>query len=192
MGVTAFIRTSVMEQLRAATRAQHELLDHDPRIIHQLRDINGIVSMLSRWYGFLVPYEEKLTDIAGHRIALVQQRRRLPLLLADLEAHGIVPQSLPLCENLPYLTGDAELLGAMYVSEGSTLGGRYISRHIEQRLGLQSGHGYSFFVGYGEQTGRMWQEFSSIVNEACTENPEPAIQSAQKTFQCIHEWLAAE
>lgn len=192
MGVVELTQISVMEQLRAATRPQHELLDHDPRIIRKLRDIHGVVSMLSRWYGFLVPYEEKLAEIAGIRAALVQQRRKLPLLLADLEVHGIVPQSLPLCENVPDFLSDTELLGAMYVTEGSTLGGRYISRHIEQKLGLQNGHGYSFFVGYGEQTGRMWQKFSSIVNEACAENPEPAIQSAQKTFQCIHEWLAAE
>ena len=48
---------------------------------------------------------------------------------------------------------DATLLGAMYVMEGSTLGGQLIARHVELVLGLTAGQGNAHFRGHNERTG---------------------------------------
>ena len=57
-------------------------------------------------------------------------------------------------------------LGRMYVMEGSTLGGQYIARHVEETLGLSSGEGNSYFRGYGEATGERWREFPGCAANA--------------------------
>lgn len=192
MGTTVLQQLSVMEQLRAATTHQHVSLDHDFRIADKFRSRNGLASLLGRWYGFFAVYEEKLASVSPTWADLVQMRTKTPSLLADLSTHGLNPNHQVLCSSLPPINNEAEMFGAMYVTEGSTLGGRYIARQLEEDLGLSNGHGYSFFLGYGEHTGRMWREFGSLVNEVCAGDPDKTINAAKKTFECIHNWLAAE
>jgi len=181
-----------MEQLRAATTHQHASLDHDFRIANKFHSQHGLASLLGRWYGFFATYEEKLAAVSPTWADLVQTRSKTPSLLADLSTHGLDPNHQVLCDSLPPIGSEAEMFGAMYVTEGSTLGGRYIARQLEKDLGLSDGQGYSFFLGYGEHTGRMWREFGSIVNEVCVKQTEKAVRTAQLTFECIHNWLAAE
>ncbi len=59
------------------------------------------------------------------------ERRRSQLLLADLGQLGL-PMPPPL--RAPALTSDAALLGAVYVLEGSRLGGAYLKRSLANEL----------------------------------------------------------
>jgi heme oxygenase (biliverdin-IX-beta and delta-forming) len=83
--------------------------------------------------------------------------------LAD---HKAVEQNVPLMDQkfgadasgvarptVPEMTSAADLLGAMYVMEGSTLGGQLIARHVELVLGLTAGQGNAHFRGHNERTG---------------------------------------
>ena len=192
MPTIAAPQLSAMAQLRAATRAQHESLDHDCRLAKKLQSIEGLTWLLRRWYGFYLPYESQLEQSTLRWRGLAQERRKSHLLLADLRNLGVTAGSIAVCKNIPVLLDDNEVLGSMYVTEGATLGGCFIARQLERQLRLSQGRGYSFFNGYGEQTGQMWREFAAIVNENCLANPEPVITAARKTFQCIHEWLTSE
>jgi heme oxygenase len=49
--------------------------------------------------------------------------------------------------------------GAMYVIEGSALGGQTIAERVWRRHGIGPHGGASFFGGRGEQTAAMWREF---------------------------------
>lgn len=192
MGTHVLQQRSVMEQLRAATAQQHASLDHDSRIANKFTSHSGLALLLGRWYGFFATYEEKLAAVSPTWANLLHTRSKTPSLLTDLSTHGLDPSHQVLCDSLPPINNDAEMFGAMYVTEGSTLGGRYIARQLEQGLGLSNGRGYSFFLGYGERNGSMWHEFGSIVNEVCAEAPEKAICAARQTFECIHRWLGTE
>jgi heme oxygenase len=135
------------------------------------------------------PTKHGLVSAAHEFRDLVAKRKKTPFLLNDLRFHGINPERLPLCKCVPDREDEVEMLGAMYVTEGSTLGGRFLARGIEKSLGFSDNLGYSFFNSYGEQTGSCWKEFGQIVQEACAEAPERAIASADKTFECVHHWL---
>lgn len=55
---------SVMVELRNATSDLHDKIDSDPRMSEYLQSTQGLVLLLSRWYGFLQPYEQSLTAAA--------------------------------------------------------------------------------------------------------------------------------
>jgi len=80
-------------------------------------------------------------------------------------------------------------MGAMYVTEGATLGGQFLVKRIEANLGMTNGYGYSFFAGYREQTSKMWNEFKHILEAMCASDPQAAADSAVSTFLCIERWL---
>ena len=61
----------------------------------------------------------------------MEQRYRAPLILEDLARLGF-PAQPPLCLAMPSLRTHAQLLGALYVMEGSTLGGQVIARQLDK------------------------------------------------------------
>lgn len=93
--------------------------------------------------------------------------------------------------NLPVINTVGQLVGALYVIEGSTLGGQLISRSLNQHLGLTLNTGARFFYGYGEQTALMWQSFIDFAD--CISGDETqcqaAEQSAWQTFQVFNQVL---
>ena len=77
---------------------------------------------------------------------------------------------------------EAAFLGALYVMEGSTLGGRFIARHVEQVLGLAPGRGDAYFRGHEEQTGAVWRETTAVIAAVPEANAEIVIDAARRTF----------
>lgn len=84
-------------------------------------------------------------------------------------------------------------IGVNYVTEGMTLGGRGIAPIIDERLGDGFGSerpiGTSFFASYGDQTGRMWNQFKTWADH-CEVDPAAACHSAADTFDWFRECLA--
>lgn len=93
-------------------------------------------------------------------IADAAARTKLPLLERDLRSIGAAPDRLRV--SAPAL-GLAEALGAMYVLEGSTLGGQVIARHVAGPLGVTADSGLAFFTCYGARTGEMWKRFGDAL-----------------------------
>jgi heme oxygenase len=132
---------------------------------------------------------------------MVAGRRRAPLLEADFAVLGVVVNEggrlkgmrfAP--ERIPGLTdGDAgyrtAFLGAMYVMEGSTLGGQYIARQVEEALGLEPGVGDAYFRGYGERTGEMWRAFRAVLMEVPEADGEMVIDAARAMFAVFGDGL---
>lgn len=180
-----------MAELRAATAAIHNELDSNPRMANYLQTRSGVAELLSRWYGFLFPYQKRLEAARPELADFARSRSKTALLVADLSVHGIPAVQVRLCKDIPTLGNEAEMLGAMYVTEGATLGGRVIARQLERNLGLADNRGYSFFNCYGDNTGAMWKAFSSTVEDSCSELPDVAVGSAIRTFNSIRDWLVA-
>lgn len=179
---------NILARLRAETRPYHDALE--------LNEFNQALAagtpseaatrrFLGKMYGFLVPYEAALR---AHATALgpdweVAERQRSPLILEDLR----VPASqLPPCPAMPPLATLPQLLGAMYVIEGSTLGGQVLARQLA-KAGLDLGR---YFTGYGTLTGPRWKAFCQLLGAAATPATEADIvESASLTFQHLTTWL---
>ena len=59
----------------------------------------------------------------------------------------------------PDIKNQGDLVGMLYVIEGSTLGGQLISKHLTKNLGITPETGGRFFGGYGENTSVLWLDF---------------------------------
>lgn len=149
--------------LREETRAQHEATEAQLPLADAELSREQYGQVLQCFYRFVHGWESWAGKHAPARLnALVAERQRSPLLTRDLEFLGIpVPADaeerqpgrfpgLPAGDQKDSPEYEAAFLGAMYVMEGSTLGGQYIARHVEDVLYLTPGEGDAYFRGYGE------------------------------------------
>jgi heme oxygenase len=178
--------SGILQRLRTETRPYHDALE-----LNQFnQDLTaGTLSeattthFLAKMYGFLRPYEDRLRHYTLPPSWQQEQRYRAHLILGDL---GTDAAALPLCPALPPLDTLPQLLGAMYVMEGSTLGGQVIARQLT-KADIST---RAYFTGYAERTGPMWKSFCQQLSEAATpETEDEIVQSASRTFQHLETWL---
>lgn len=182
---------AILSQLRTETRPYHDALEQNTfnqELTAGTISQAATVHFLRRLYGFLQPYETQLRAQAaafGPEWQL-DQRYRAHLILEDL-ARTEDPSVPALCPALPPLHTRAQLLGAMYVLEGSTLGGQVIRRQLAKAgIPLQA-----YFSGHAEHTGAMWKSFCQLLTTAVTAEEQPeVVQSAVRTFQHLHAWIS--
>jgi heme oxygenase len=191
----------VLQRLKAATRAEHDAIEQALDLMAPGLSLTDYHHRLRRYHGFYAPIEPLIAAaLDGPRWGLdMAARTKTAWLAVDLaclgdseEAGGLPPTALPLCTALPPLQTQADAFGCLYVLEGATLGGRVISRHIEQVLGLDATHGARFFHGYGEQTGAMWKAFRGALS-AFADQPsqeDRVVASAIATFAALRVWCA--
>ena len=109
-------------------------------------------------------------------------RRKLPNLSVDLASLDI-----PAGRRLPYpLRSLNAALGALYVCEGATLGGRIIAPHVLQVLGPDTP--VAFFTSYGTDVPRMWSTCRRAFDELL-DTPSAARQAADAATD-VFDWIA--
>jgi heme oxygenase len=94
---------------------------------------------------------------------------------------------------LPDLPTFAHALGALYVLEGATLGGRVILRDLDARLGTSIAGATRFFGGRREAVGPMWLRFRALLDDFGRERPElhaDVTAGAQHVFRAMLVWFA--
>lgn len=152
---------------------------------------HGYAVTLRALHGFHLAWEPALWSAPGlARAGLGADRRKLPLLERDLHALGLRP--LPLRAPRPALAGAAEALGALYVLEGATLGGRVIHRRIAGPLGITPERGGAYYHGYGDDTGPAWKAFCQAAERWAERTGEGArvVDGAVACFAALEAWLA--
>ena len=178
----------VLTRLRQETRPHHDALEAN-EFNQQLKDGTlteaATARFLAKLYGFVVPFEQLLRARAaefGPEWEL-PRRYRAALLRQDLPA----TDALPLAPNLPPLHTRAQLLGALYVLEGSTLGGQVIARQLAKN-GIPT---RAYFSGHAEQTGPLWKSFVALLAQEATSaaTTDAIVASAILTFQRLHAWI---
>ncbi len=185
---------SIMEILKRSTRDQHDQIERALNLEDPTFTLPSYSRLLQRFYGYYRPWEAMCRPLIDELIpGFFAQRLKSPLLEADLVALGYGhPVEIAQCPYLPAFTLGVQALGSMYVIEGSTLGGRVLSRHFSAVLGIVEETGGRFYAGYGERTGNMWREFSSVVNANIDAGSVPdAVQAADDTFRTLRQWLTA-
>lgn len=184
----------LLQELRRQTLEQHQRLERELVIEDRLRDLHSYRELLIRFYGWWTPWEARV-DASNNQelLGFFEPRRKQQALRADLLYLGLAKSEIsriPVAK-VREMKNEAQVLGSMYVTEGSTLGGQVITRMIEQGLGLSGGNGYSFYRSYGTEVGSMWRSFGAYAQSRVdAASYGEAIDAARATFEELRVWLS--
>jgi heme oxygenase len=192
--------TSRLAVLRQRTRAAHASMERVPAMARLMApDLNRAeyISILQHMHAFLAAIEPAMA--AGLELypaaAAMLDGDRPRALAADLAWFGapaiLTPPPLPAVETV------AAALGALYVVEGSNLGGRVIARHVSDSLGVRPASGGSFYGGQSAEAARArWAALcvllevqSETLGDTADTAAETMAASACETFQCLEWWM---
>jgi len=168
--------------IKEATKEAHQQLEK--KVVLKLKSIrsNGdYADLLKYFYVYFNAVEKAIAPyITQELLPDHAERRNSTYLKADIEQLGCGLNDLPTVQT-PKIDNVASALGAMYVMEGSIMGGSIIVQMLA-KYGVTEG--ISFFSGYGEATGQMWGKFVGVMNtEVKTEElEEQSITAANETF----------
>lgn len=185
---------SFLENLRSKTSPSHTSLEDlpiskiivDPKITNE-----DYILYLNLMHDVVKNLEDNIYPILTPIIDDLDQRIKAPILANDiLFAKGKIKPF-----QAPFNTAEISVpfaMGMMYVVEGSTLGGRFILKNIQESLGFNEENGASYFSGYGNKTGSFWKKFLNILTdfEDETNSADEIIRGADYAFSTIHKHLA--
>jgi heme oxygenase len=181
----------VLAHVRQETREAHLAIEGSLGLMDGKLTVRDYVNALSRLYGFWREWEPQVACLIDDE-GFLAPRRRGHLLAADLAALGMAQReiaALPRCP-LTDLNDRMHALGSLYVMEGSSLGGRVIQCNVERCLGAAVRGCGSYFMGYGDQTGPMWQSFLARLDRAPATSKYRIADGALATFSNLHTWLS--
>jgi len=151
--------------------------------------------LLERLWGFHAPLEVALARLDWQGTVIVPgERCKRAWLEADMLHLGMNPASiagLEMCHNLPAIRNMHDGLGALYVLEGSTLGGQVILRALQTALNISPLAGGRFFASHDKATGAMWRSYLDALEEAgAAPTAAGAIErAALATFTAFDRWF---
>jgi heme oxygenase len=187
-------------RLRSKTANSHQLIEQN-NISQSLMSQNvttiQYAQYLSKMYSFVHGFEKMVFPLLQHYEQLqLNDRRKSQLIASDLALlnyNVLQHYENDKLFNTHYQTA-AAALGGMYVLEGSTLGGQFISRHLSDKLGNAIAGKTTYLTAYSIQTGSMWKNFLHLL---CAESDrkgfeEEIIKSAINTFSLLNRSLSYE
>ena len=206
------------DELKDSTRSAHQATEEKMvAALKQLRSKEEYIRMLYWLYGFYSPMEELIgrhltgsdltcSDQAGsmdnrssddpgspgpgdrNDLSYFIEDRRSDAILRDIMDSGLPLRHHDDCGDLPVIDSFARALGALYVLEGSALGGRVIAGMIGKQIGLRDS--LSFFNGDGPATDQRWMTFKNYLDQPCFDHQRKDIlTAAQDTFITFKNWI---
>ncbi len=177
--------------IKEATKTAHQQLE--VVVVKKLKAIRSnadYADLLKHFYAYFNAVEKAIDPfITKEVLPDYGERRNSSYIRRDIESLGFTIDELPEAQP-PAITSIPEALGALYVMEGSIMGGRIIVQMLEKG-GITNG--VSFFSGYGEDTGKMWGVFTGVMNQyASAESAQQqAIKAANETFSRFGQVFSA-
>ena len=182
---TTVMNPSLRHALRSATADVHARLHLHAglaAIAAKRIDVTDYRQLLLRLYGFYLPFE----NAAG------LEPVRSGWLATDLRALAMPECRLAtaaVCTTLPRLENPQAVLGAMYVVEGSALGGHGLARQLSGLMGEATLSGRRFFASDGADTSRAWRAFVDRIDLVAQREWTIVIDAAIATFCCFETWM---
>ena len=189
---------TALAELRLTTRAEHDRIEHILRLEEPM-PLERYAAIVCGFDAFLRTWEPRIHAALPERLQpWFRTRRRGGFASADVEwlrsvaevaappANAHAAATLPLAD-LP------DVLGSLYVIEGSALGGRVIAPRLKRTLGLDQGRGASYFHGFGGESGAMWSNFRVLAALEIGESSRDTVracQSAKRTFAALIDLFA--
>jgi diguanylate cyclase (GGDEF)-like protein len=189
----------ILERLRSSTRAAHASMERVPRLSRLLapdvtaRDYVQTLRLLHAFHASIEPDLARCLRGSSRAEALLDGKG-LAALAADIAWFGALPLEPRPLQRPPNCVAAA--LGALYVIEGSNLGGRIIGKHVAKTLGVGPGTGGSFYCGLtAEDARRRWrllQEVLRLEIDAPGTPWEPVTSAALATFDSLESWMRSD
>lgn len=184
---------SLFQELKAGTKEEHAHLESSLDLLREDFSLDDYKNVLTKFWGVYRPLEEKLRE---HFFAeFYEGRWKVPLIKKDLLSLGFSEneiESIPVEKNISSLENLNEIIGTLYVLEGSSLGSLILSRHFGFKFGLTSLKGMSFFTSYGEETltkWKEWREFSEAFSREENLSHQLIVSAARRTFLLLKNWM---
>jgi heme oxygenase len=193
---------TVMQRLKAETRDLHT---HAETRTLQRAIASGEVdrTTFSAYLGQLYHVHRSLESALENsrdtipivRSLATGDRMRVPDLERDLAFFGVKRDEVAAGDSARRFSAQIEetretnpvaLLGALYVLEGSTNGGRFLARALRRSWDLDS-EGLSYFDPYGDEQPQKWGAFKQQMDEALLDPGEEdaIVEMAKATFRAI-------
>jgi heme oxygenase len=187
--------TAFRSELRAATRVEHQALDRHPAFVALAGErlgIDGYAKLMSLFHGLYAGLDDALGG--GSRRLLPADcgyayQRRQPLLARDLEQLG-APASDAAPAPGPYRSL-ASLCGALYVVEGSVLGGAMLQRATGALLSSSGGGGDGYWRWCRDAGGTRWGATCGLIEMSAgtSRSRDEMVATARDTFNLFSGWL---
>ncbi|HLS94859.1 MAG TPA: biliverdin-producing heme oxygenase [Sphingobacterium sp.] len=150
------------QYIKENTKEAHQTLEGV--VVRQLKSIRSnadYAAVLKNFYAYFRAVERNVAPyISADVLPDYANRRNSSHIKTDIEELGGQVEDLPE-PAVPAVNNILEALSALYVLEGSIMGGPYIVQMLN-KYGISAGT--SFFSGYGEETGKMWTVFTDVLN----------------------------
>lgn len=177
----------LIEKLRKSTRDQHTKLDQISemkRLTSDSVEVNDYKNYLQAFYSIYCNIEDDIYNYASQYLEEINLNQRKPYLISDLKQLESDYSSLVIKSKLQL--NDKEYLGALYVMEGSRLGGNLIGKHLLNHSDLEESNLEFLFFPASVK----WSQIISFLNEQPAEDHVEIIAGAQKTFKYFYEELS--
>jgi heme oxygenase len=173
------------DKLKIRTLASHQELEKAlVQRMRAMRTMEDYIALLQIFYSFFGALEERISIyVSASELPDYLQRRKSESLAVDIcSLGGVLPEKVSISE-MPAIDNHLQAFGALYVMEGSTLGGQIISQMIAKQLGIQE-KGLSFFQSYGKDISTMWATFKLTLDKQANNeaDEERIIAAADDTF----------
>lgn len=193
---------SPLELVRDKTSDLHETVESrlgDRFFQEEKLDKEQFLSLLKSFYRIYAPLEAKLLPtvretFSGYRYEERTERlkddfRTLGLEESEVDQIEVLPDSLVVSPEEP-----SELLGCLYVIEGSEMGNRVMRSRLDEGLPEDCLGARSFFRDKTEESTRQWQTFKELLNREVSTSTERErlVDSARDTFELFKrsfEWV---
>lgn len=184
----------VLDALKEQTQSLHSRLEARVDLPSRLQTKQAYQQLLTAFYGFYAPVEDRLTASAELQSAGLNMdaRCKVPLLISDLDYWNISIDRLPRASSLPRIASASEGFGCLYVMEGATLGSQIIKRLLKEHLAISTDNGGAFFNAYQDHVGDMWQAFRQTLSSYAGNHPserETIVATARDTFVSLENWF---
>ncbi|SDV51594.1 biliverdin-producing heme oxygenase [Chitinasiproducens palmae] len=185
----------LLASLKARTADCHDRLERQLGLGQLDCDLAAYTKIVCAFLGFVAPWEERMAAaLPASLTGEFDARRKASWLEQDAAALGVAPDTVIRCTALDVPTGLPGLIGAWYVMEGSTLGGRFIAPAAAERFHLAPGAGNRYFDGYGAATGSQWKAFRALAAHTVDDTAasvDACVVGARQAFEEMSAWFAA-
>ena len=183
-------KTKLSEEVKALTSSAHQQLEkYLVKIIRQISSVEDYKKLLHLFYGYYHPVEN-LIQVHLHTSSPVPlETRKSERLLSDIREIDLQQNSIPIATTVPLVKNHTQALAALYVLEGSTLGGKYILQMVRKKIDLPEGTADSFLSGHGINTESNWKSFKDFLDEDVRQQDENTFhETVNDTFNKFQHW----
>ncbi|MEM8527161.1 MAG: biliverdin-producing heme oxygenase [Bacteroidota bacterium] len=177
----------VLLQLKLATQELHDLTEqhaHAAQIRAGTLTRSQYETLLSKNYHIHTHLEEAIQSSPAFPEIQDFFLTRTPWLEQDLKHLHLPPKTFfpPASLNFNQIP---QLIGALYVVEGSMLGGRMIAKLLQRQAEFTDCKAFHFYEGKGAATKNRWKVFATLAEKYITTSEEQtaAKTAAIQTFQ---------